>query len=565
MAAMRKRLLLVSNFYPPVAVGGAEIVAHRHAKLLAARGWDVVVLGGRPPSAGAPAGSLDVDEHEGIPVYRLSLASLDVSHNYRWAPAGRVLANLIGTHQPQWVHFHNPMGLGADLIPLAKHLGCRVATTLHDNWGFCFKNTRLRKDNTLCSDMEECHLCQPSVLTAAGLQVPIRLRRDYVAYCLGQADLLISPSADLAQAYAAAGFEGRVTVVSNGIDLSSIAASPRSASSRIRFLCSSYLGEHKGALVLVEALKILGRDASLRDRWHITIAGHGHLEDRIRREIKEAGLEENVQLLGRVERDKLLEAVGHSHAVILPSIWPENEPVSLLEGLASGAVLLASDIGGNPALVEHGSSGLLFKPDDPFAIVDAMKSLIGEPALIAEFSRRNLARRSAFDEELAVMRIIDLLDESGSEPARNQHAHDQEIIVICGGGQPELATAIEINLLAKALPEFRLRLIWQEHASEEIWERASAFWWWSRTGGLGELDRPVRRGVPVIMRNGQESRVLAEILPSTLVYSDGVELVDAIRNLRPSQPKSRSHADVRILRFFNELRERNHYYLPVEA
>jgi hypothetical protein len=67
------------------------------------------------------------------------------------------------------------------------------------------------------------------------------------------------------------------------------------------------------------------------------------------------------------------------------------------------------------------------------------------------------------------------------------------------------------------------------------------------------------------MRSGQESRNLAEILPSTLVYSDGVELVDAIRNLRPSQPRSRSHADVRMLRFFNELRERSQYYLPVEA
>ncbi|GGF26243.1 hypothetical protein GCM10011611_35390 [Aliidongia dinghuensis] len=562
---MSKRLLIVSNFYPPATVGGAEIVAHRQAKALVKRDWDVVALGGRIPSADAPAGSLDVDEFDGIPVYRLSLPSLEVSDNYRWAPAGRALTSLIASHQPQWVHFHNPIGLGADLIPLAKKLGCMVATTLHDNWGFCFKNTRLRRDNAVCSDFDECQLCIPTVRTKAGQQIPMRLRRDYVAHCLDQADLLISPSADLAQAYSAAGFEGRVEVVSNGIDLSSVVASPRSVPSQIRFLCSASLGEHKGILVLLEALKLLGREVTLRDRWVMTIAGHGHLEDRLRSEIKEAGLENNVLLIGRVERGELLDIIKASHAVVLPSIWPENEPVSLLEGLASGAALLATDIGGNPALVEHGKSGLLFKPADPRAIVGAMTSLISEPALIAQYSRCNIARRPEFDEELSVTRIIDLLDRSASRFAQDNPAKEQEVILICGGDHADAVTAIEVGLLAKTVPGLRLRLIWQEHASDEIWERASAFWWWSRTGGLGALDYAVRRGLPVIMRNGREAGILAETLPSIVIYSDGRELIRAIGELRPNKQRDRQYTDVNILRFLNQLRARDQYYLPIEA
>ena len=73
---MARRILLVSNFFPPRTIGGAEIVAFRQARELAARGHEVTILAGDQPSGIAPAGTLNFDVYEGLPVYRLSILSL---------------------------------------------------------------------------------------------------------------------------------------------------------------------------------------------------------------------------------------------------------------------------------------------------------------------------------------------------------------------------------------------------------------------------------------------------------------------------------------------------------
>ena len=88
---MPHRILVVSNLFPPNTVGGAEIVAFRQAHGLAARGHKVVVLAGAQPSEEAPAGTLSFDVYEGIPVYRLSLRSLDPDLNFYWPAAARRL------------------------------------------------------------------------------------------------------------------------------------------------------------------------------------------------------------------------------------------------------------------------------------------------------------------------------------------------------------------------------------------------------------------------------------------------------------------------------------------
>ena len=113
---------------------------------------------------------------------------------------------------------HNPNGLGADLIRIARQKGVFVAVTLHDYWGFCFKSTLLLDNGDVCRNFEECHACLPEIATSRG-KLPIRFRRDYVAWSLDHADVLVSPSRALAAAYGEAGFgRNEIRVLSNGIE-----------------------------------------------------------------------------------------------------------------------------------------------------------------------------------------------------------------------------------------------------------------------------------------------------------------------------------------------------------
>ena len=359
----RGRELVVSSHYPPHAIGGAEVVAHRQSRLLQNLGWDVRVFAGRlhePPADGVSI--LTRDRYEGLDVIRLHDVYKPPGTNFRSGANAALFADILEEFGPDVVHFHNVMNLGANLLPIAKRLANKVIVTLHDYWGFCFKSTILRNDGSECRDFEGCHACLRNIKTAEG-RVPLRLRRDYVMECLDQADAFIAPSHGLAANYIRAGLDAaRVHRISNGIDLGAIASRLRNPSTPVHFLLScSYLAEHKGITQLVTALKLLWSKPDLRDHWRLSVAGDGQLVAFLRQQLADSGLTTAVTLLGKVARSELIAHLERADVVMLTSVWPENEPVSLLEGVASGAALIASGVGGTAAIVDHGINGLLYE------------------------------------------------------------------------------------------------------------------------------------------------------------------------------------------------------------
>lgn len=451
------RVLIVCSHYPPHLAGGAEIVAHRQAKRLQQLGWEVKIFAGRldRPSASIPEPALEREEFDGLEVFRTSGTYNDPGLNFFSRSRADVFVRVARDFKPDVIHCHNLVGLGVNLIGAAKRSGARTIVTLHDYWGFCFKNTLLRNDLSLCDDHNACHICLPTLVTEDGT-LPIRLRRDFTMTELRKADAYVAPSRGLAENYTRAGLAPhKIHVFSAGVNIEQFPPRHREPSATIRFLCCAHLGEHKGMLVLLEALRQLWDDTSLRGRWTLTIAGNGHLEALLRAELINTGLDSTVTMIGHVARDVLTAEVGLADVVMLPSIWPENEPVSLLEGLASGAALLVSAIGGNLDIVEHGMNGLTYPSRDPAALAAAMRELIDSPQLVARFSRENLRRRLANDEVDAACRIATIY------AAPNTSRQRREIIVSCG---PSLLGRIAILCLSKAplkVAGRHVRFIWQ--------------------------------------------------------------------------------------------------------
>lgn len=484
---MSGHVITVSNFYPPRSVGGAEVVAHRQALLLRNLGWAVSVFAGVLPSDAFPEGTIHVEQVGGIEVTLLALHSLDPDDNFRWPLADNVLRAMIARVRPSWIHAHNITGLGLDLVAVAHDAGVPVAVTLHDNWGYCLQQTRLRTDGSLCRDTDECHLCKLDI-RAGGTRLPIRLRKDYVAHRLQQADLLISPSDDLARRYAEDGFRpGSIQVQSNGIDLAQVPSRFRERRPKLQFVCTAYLGAHKGIPVLLDALRHLHADPGLKGRWSLTIAGHGQLSGLVEDTIAVEGWN-NIAFVGRRPRQDIMELILDSDVAILPSIWPENEPVVLLEAAASGAALIASKLGGNIALVRDGTGGLLFEPGDAKTLAAAMRQMVTDPRLLERFSRANLAMRGSLDEERTGARLHAWF--SGTRPA----APATGPVLICAGGHSVQSTLM-LSLFAKLVPG--VRLIWHEWARPADWDAARGFWHWSEPN-VSDLQPALQRGLPIV-------------------------------------------------------------------
>jgi len=518
-------ILIVSNLYPPDVVGGAEVVAHRHARLLRERGHVVTVFAGRKSSPAIPDGSLDIDWIDEIKVYRTPLSAVSPSDNFHVPIVSARLLSILMIEKPNIVHFHNVTGLGSSLIALATSLGYRTVVTLHDRWGFCYRNTSLRNDGSECSAPHECgSACMPTIKPRhLQMTLPMRLRRDYVAWCLESADLLIAPSESLRAAYreSLVGSKNRFVVQSNGIDLAAIRARKSKPARLVRFTCTAYLGEHKGIPDLLEAATILASDRALAGRWSLTLIGDGHLRESVQSAISRAPLAGVVHHLGQIRRDQVLAVLQETDVVVLPSRWPENESVSLLEAIASGCAQIATEVGGTSALVEGGKSGELVPKSDPPHLAEAMASYIREPGKAARHGAYNRRRRANFSEDNAVRNIEEWYRQILSKPRQKL----QSTIVICGSDQPAPLVVDVCNLLHEIEhPQQRVYLLWHGWVTDQARRQAKLYWNWGPNADAMITRQMLHSGIPLLApRNARYILGLSQIFGVAVTYETYLE------------------------------------------
>ena len=124
------------------------------------------------------------------------------------------------------------------------------------------------------------------------------------------------------------------------------------------------------------ALDALGRV----DGVSLLVAGDGPDLDEVRREATARGLDGRVRFVGPLGRDDVLALFRAADASLLSSSW-ENFPHTVVEALAVGTPVVATEVGGVPELVRNGANGLLVPAGDADALADAIRRLVAEPGL----------------------------------------------------------------------------------------------------------------------------------------------------------------------------------------
>jgi glycosyltransferase involved in cell wall biosynthesis len=119
---------------------------------------------------------------------------------------------------------------------------------------------------------------------------------------------------------------------------------------------------------------------------HVLIVGEGPERLRIEQEIKELGLSENVTLTGH--QPSAEPYYGIANLAVLSSL-SEGSPNALLEAMASGVPVVATNVGGIPEIVKHEESALLVPPGDRDAMAAAMAKLLTDPGLARQYADRD--------------------------------------------------------------------------------------------------------------------------------------------------------------------------------
>ena len=138
----------------------------------------------------------------------------------------------------------------------------------------------------------------------------------------------------------------------------------------------------------------------------VLIAGDGAERTRLEALIRDLGLEETVTLLG--ERRDVPELVAALDVAVNSSDF-EGTPLSVLEYMALGKAIVATRVGGTPALLSDGTHGVLVEPRDPSALASAIGALLRDPDRRRRLGEAAAARqREQFGLDAMVARVEEL-------------------------------------------------------------------------------------------------------------------------------------------------------------
>lgn len=337
------KVLLLSSLYPPF-LGGAERQAERLARALQQAGVTVTIL--TQPAPGMPLRSTD----EGVTVIRgLNTFPLGpiwgasyMMQTWRWL---RLLKAEWDVVHNQQVSLHSYPSVGA-----ARTLGrpALLRFACAGEGGDLARLLRVRYGRLLLP----------------------RLR---------QADRFVALSDELVDEIICHGFDReKVREIPNGVDVDMFRPpsidSPTTESLRLLFV--GRLDRQKGVADLVDALAALPGALA----WSARIVGDGPERSFLEQKVTSCGLRQRIAFLGQQS-----EVISHYHwanLFVLPSHF-EGMPNVILEAMACGLPILATDIGGTRELVVSGLTGWLVAPAKPRELRDALAGIAGDMGRLA--------------------------------------------------------------------------------------------------------------------------------------------------------------------------------------
>jgi glycosyltransferase involved in cell wall biosynthesis len=129
----------------------------------------------------------------------------------------------------------------------------------------------------------------------------------------------------------------------------------------------------KGLETLIEAWKTHGPGVPLK------VLGDGPLADLV--------AAPGVERLGRRPMPEVYDAIGNASLLVMPSVWYEGLPKTLIESFAKGTPVVASRLGALTEAVSHGRTGLHFAPGDAADLAKQVRQLMSDPTALTAMRR----------------------------------------------------------------------------------------------------------------------------------------------------------------------------------
>jgi glycosyltransferase involved in cell wall biosynthesis len=359
-------------------------------------------------------------EHEGIPV-RLYAVDPSPTSEESWGEGDLVAAANFGAilddERPDLVHLHAATA-AAFLLPLreAKRRGIPVVYTWHHPATSCPRSTLLLWGREACDGFIDVGRCASCSLQSHGLPIPLAVLAARVPGPVGSSVARLRLPRDIATVlrtrhltrlfrerfHAFAREVDRIVVLAdwiipvlsrNGVDLDKVVhcpqalpaderftdlpAPPDPVTRPLRLLFLGRLDPSKGVDTIVDAFRMIPSAPISLD-----IYGAPVVASYVRKLCSSCAADSRIRIHPPVPPAQVPALLRHHHILVVPSLGMEMAPLVILESLAAGTPVLASNRGGTSEFVRNEVDGLIVLGSEPERYRYAIERLLLEPDLI---------------------------------------------------------------------------------------------------------------------------------------------------------------------------------------
>jgi len=341
------KVAVVTPYYHP-QTGGLENYARQFVRIMLKAGLPVVVFTSHDGRHRV------VDEVDGVKVYRLPrlFKLLNTPFHPLWP---LWLRSLFARERIKVINAHTPVPVMADAARLARN-GHPFIVTYHND---LIKDSRLGQ--LLCR-LEYYLFTKPT---------------------LAAADRVVATSEHYARhSPRLRGLQGKITICSPGVDTAVFRRPDAGKTIPVRFVFVAQLDRthrHKGLDRLLEAVALAKRTVP---GLSLTVVGRGNDKQRYISRVRAMGLADSVKFVGYVSNEVLRDTYSSACAVVLPAEHDgEGFGMVILEAAACRVPAVATRVGGIPAAVLDGETGLLVPSGDTASLAAALVRLAQDTKL----------------------------------------------------------------------------------------------------------------------------------------------------------------------------------------
>lgn len=365
------RVLSINSYH--YRRGGADVVYLDHAKLMESAGWENAFFSmHHPQNITSEWDDYFVDELQYGHDYSLPQKAAMAAKVIYSLEARDKLRKLLSRFRPDVAHAHNLYHhISPSILPLLRQEGVPVVLTAHD-LKLCCPSHQMLNRSGLC---ERCkggnflhaviHRCVHNSLPVSALVATESILHRWSGIYRRTLNRIVAPSRFYKRKFEEWGWPSdQVIYIPNFVKVEAFSPSRETGDYFVYF---GRLAVEKGFGTLLEA--------SLKSGSRLVVVGDGELGGQVEAAVAES--RGRISWLGRRSGQELFDVVAGARAVILPSEWYENAPMSILEAYALAKPVIGADIGGIPELVREGETGFLFPSGSVEGLRAAMERMCG--------------------------------------------------------------------------------------------------------------------------------------------------------------------------------------------